>query len=147
MSAMASQITSLTKTQIKENIKAHGHWPLCGEFTGDRWIPRTDGQWRRKCFHLMTSSWIYNFPTSLVGDPPSNEQRIHILRNQRAILLQWERHRHGKTNWESDRAETEGISNELNISLTIWWCWWCSWRATTPLISVCLKLLKSILPQ
>ena len=20
------------------------HWPLCGEFTGDRWIPRTKGQ-------------------------------------------------------------------------------------------------------
>ena len=24
----------------------------------DRWIPRTNGQWRRKCFHLMTSSWL-----------------------------------------------------------------------------------------
>ena len=24
--------------QIKENIKAPRHWPLCGEFTGDRWI-------------------------------------------------------------------------------------------------------------
>ena len=23
-----------------------------------RWIPRTKGQWRGKCFHLMTSSWI-----------------------------------------------------------------------------------------
>ena len=30
--------------QIKENIKAPRHWPLCGEFTGDRWIPRTNGQ-------------------------------------------------------------------------------------------------------
>ena len=29
---------------------------VCGEFTGDRWIPRTNGQWRGKCFHLMTSS-------------------------------------------------------------------------------------------
>ena len=27
--------------QIKENIKAPRHWPLCREFTGDRWIPRT----------------------------------------------------------------------------------------------------------
>ena len=25
--------------QIKENIKALCHWPLCGEFTGYRWIP------------------------------------------------------------------------------------------------------------
>ena len=63
MGAIASQIISLTvvtrpfiQTQIKENIKAPRHWPLCGEFTGDRWIPRTNGQWRGKCFHLMTSS-------------------------------------------------------------------------------------------
>ena len=46
--ALASQITSLTiftqpfiQTQIKENIKAPRHWPLCGE---SRWIPRTNGQ-------------------------------------------------------------------------------------------------------
>ena len=41
---------------MKENIKAPRHWPLCGEFTGGRWIPRTNGQLREKCFHLMTSS-------------------------------------------------------------------------------------------
>ena len=29
--------------QIKENIKALRHWPLWGEFTGDRWIPLTNG--------------------------------------------------------------------------------------------------------
>ena len=32
------------RAQIKENIKAPCHWPLCGEFTGYRWIPRTNGQ-------------------------------------------------------------------------------------------------------
>ena len=32
------------ETQIKENIKAPRHWPLWGEFTGDRWIPRIKGQ-------------------------------------------------------------------------------------------------------
>ena len=32
------------QTQIEENIKAPRLWPLCGEFTGDRWIPRTNGQ-------------------------------------------------------------------------------------------------------
>ena len=46
------------QTQIKENIKAPRHWPLCGEFTGGRWIPRTNGQLRGKCFHLMTSSCL-----------------------------------------------------------------------------------------
>ena len=32
------------QTQIKENITVPRHWPMCGEFTGDRWIPRTKGQ-------------------------------------------------------------------------------------------------------
>ena len=27
------------QAQMKENIKAPRHWPLCAEFTGDRWIP------------------------------------------------------------------------------------------------------------
>ena len=51
MGAMASQITSLTiitqqfiRAQIKENIKVPRHYPLCGEITGDRWNPRTNGQ-------------------------------------------------------------------------------------------------------
>ena len=30
--------------QIKENTKAPRHWPLCGDFPDDRWIPRTNGQ-------------------------------------------------------------------------------------------------------
>ena len=46
------------QTQIKENIKAPCHWPLSAEFTGDQLIPRTNSQWRGKCFHLMTSSWV-----------------------------------------------------------------------------------------
>ena len=46
MGVMASQITSLTivystiysgADQIKH--KNQRHWPLCGEYTGDRWIP------------------------------------------------------------------------------------------------------------
>ena len=32
------------QAQIKENIEAPRHWPLWGEFTGHRWIPRTKGQ-------------------------------------------------------------------------------------------------------
>ena len=37
-------LNRLFKAHIKENIKAPRHWPLCAEFTGDRWIPRTKGQ-------------------------------------------------------------------------------------------------------
>ena len=46
MSSMESQITSLTIVYStiysgpdERNIKAPRHWPLCGEFTVDRWIP------------------------------------------------------------------------------------------------------------
>ena len=53
------------RAQIKENIKAPRHWPLCEEFTGDRWILRTNGQLRGKCFHLMTSSWRASLSTSM----------------------------------------------------------------------------------
>ena len=65
MGAIASQITNLTivysivySDADQRNIKDPRHWPLCVEFTGDRWIPRTNGQLRGKCFHLMTSSWL-----------------------------------------------------------------------------------------
>ena len=66
MGAIASQITSLAivystvysdaDQRKHQRSKDPRHWPLCGEFTGDGWIPRTNGQWRGKCFHLMTSS-------------------------------------------------------------------------------------------
>ena len=36
-------VQPFVQTQIKENIIAPRHWPLWGEFTGDRWIPRTKG--------------------------------------------------------------------------------------------------------
>ena len=48
--AMASQITGVTNVysfvqeKIKENTKAPRHWPLWGEFTGERRIPLTKGQ-------------------------------------------------------------------------------------------------------
>ena len=33
-----------------------GH--LCGEFTGDRWIPRTNGQWHGTLMFSLISAWI-----------------------------------------------------------------------------------------
>ena len=38
----------------------------CGQFTGDRWLPRTKGQQREKCSHLMTSSWDYRLIGKLI---------------------------------------------------------------------------------
>ena len=64
ISAMASQITSLTivysTVYISADQRKHQSSALLAfmwEFTDDRWIPRTKGQWRGKCFHLLTSSW------------------------------------------------------------------------------------------
>ena len=60
-------LNRLFKAQIKEHIKAPRHWPSCGKFVGDQWIPRTNGQYRGKRFHLMTSSctlimkWLFEF--------------------------------------------------------------------------------------
>ena len=39
-----SLLKPFIQAQIEENIKAPRHWPLYGEFTDDRWIPRTNGQ-------------------------------------------------------------------------------------------------------
>ena len=46
------------QAQMKENMKALRHWLLCREFTRDRWIPRTNGQLRGKCFHLMLDHFV-----------------------------------------------------------------------------------------
>ena len=51
MGAMEFQITSLTIVYSaaysgadQKKFKAQRHWPLWGEFIGDRWIPLTNGQ-------------------------------------------------------------------------------------------------------
>ena len=51
MRAMAYQITGVSIVYStlgsglnEKNIKAPRHWPMCGEFTGDRYIPHTKGQ-------------------------------------------------------------------------------------------------------
>ena len=64
------------QTQIKENIKAPRHWPLCWEFTGDR----TNGQLRGKCFHLMTSSWLTGM-SSLILMYTVSEVIVTLRRN------------------------------------------------------------------
>ena len=65
MGMMASQITSLTilywtvysgPDQRKHQVPRHR--PLCGEFTGDWWIPCTNVRLCGKWFHWMTSSWV-----------------------------------------------------------------------------------------
>ena len=64
MTTMASQITSLTivysTVYSDADHRKHQSSALLAFVRGihrDRWIPRTKGQLRGKCFHLMTSSW------------------------------------------------------------------------------------------
>ena len=72
MSTMASQITvsqlfaqPFVQAQIKENIKAQRYWPLWGELTGDRWIPRTKGQQCRKLgvkqYSIATIWYVFRY--------------------------------------------------------------------------------------
>ena len=75
MSPMASQITGISivyptvcSGADQRKHKAPGHWPLWGEFTGDRWIPLTKSQQSGKCFHLMTSLWAVFPPTKAEFD-------------------------------------------------------------------------------
>ena len=44
-------------TSSNGNIfRVTGH--LCGEFTGDQWIPRANGQWRGALIFSLTCAWI-----------------------------------------------------------------------------------------
>ena len=64
MTTMSSQITSLTvvcsTVYLDADQRKHQSSASLAFVWGihrDRWIPRTKGQLRGKCFHLMTSSW------------------------------------------------------------------------------------------
>ena len=65
MTAMASQITSLMivystvySGAYQRKHQSSASLAFVWGIHRDRWIPRTKGQLRGKCFHLMTSSWV-----------------------------------------------------------------------------------------
>ena len=69
MTTMASQFTSLTVvyspfySDADQRIhQSSASLAFVWGIHRDRWIPRTKGQLRGKCFHLMTSSWNYRTP-------------------------------------------------------------------------------------
>ena len=84
MDTMASPITSLTivYSTFYSGVNQRKHQNsvslafVCGEFTGDRWIPRTNGQLRGECFHLMTSSCISSTSTELTLGPTIHLPRV-----------------------------------------------------------------------
>ena len=75
--------------QIKENIKAPRHWPLCWEFTVDRWIPAQMASnagnvsiwWRH---HVWLSTILTNERRSAICNVFS-----HWLRPLQAIGRTW----------------------------------------------------------
>ena len=71
MTTIASQITSLTVVYSivysdadERNHQSSASLAFVWGIHRDRWIPRTKGQLRGKCFHLMTSSWSWGFVLS-----------------------------------------------------------------------------------
>ena len=79
MTAVASQVTSLTVvySTVYSDADQRKHQSSASlafvrRIHRDRWIPRTKGQLRGKCFHLMTSSW-----TNLQG----HIELIHMQHN------------------------------------------------------------------
>ena len=65
MGPIASQITSLTIVNSivysgadQRKHQSSASLAFVWGIHRDRWIPRTKGQLRGKCFHLMTSSWF-----------------------------------------------------------------------------------------
>ena len=100
MTTMASQITSLTvvysTVYADANQRKHQSSASLVFVWGihrDRWIPRTKGQLRGKCFHLMTSSWVtqitqsfihglsLNFCTKLHHDNTSKLASYNVLKS------------------------------------------------------------------
>ena len=129
MGLMASQITSLTivYSTVYSGSDQRKHqspplWPLWGDFTSDRWIPRTKDQWRRKCFHLMTSScstlifengWYW---TSL------SINRVHPPPPTALVPVKFPEMQRGKLQVPPKHKETQAMSIYLGIyRIALFW--------------------------
>ena len=95
MTTVASQITSLTvvysTVYSDADQRKHQRSASLAFVRGihrDRWIPRTKGQLRGKCFHLMTSSCITENERGLAGDNASLPGPIWRR------SFRWEIHKH-----------------------------------------------------
>ena len=82
------------QAQIKENTKAPRHWPFCGEFTGDWWIPLTK----------LKASNTEKFPSDNVIMNCVGDTRVYHSDSD-MVPVQWSGHhysngRHGDiTSW------------------------------------------------
>ena len=83
ITTIASQITSLTVvySTVYSDADQRKHQSSASlafvwGIHRDRWIPRTKGQLRGKCFHLMTSSCKHKGPFSYFIKSPQSNTRI-----------------------------------------------------------------------
>ena len=104
MTTIASQITSLTVvyTTVYWDADQRRHQSSASlafvwGIHRDRWIPRTNGQLRGKCFHLMTSSW----------NPYDMEELSHYWSFVRGI------------HWPPDSGHKESILDILHFLFVI----------------------------
>ena len=83
MGAVASQITSLTAVHwtVYSDADQRKHQSsmslafVLGIYR-DWWIPRTKGQLREKCLHLMTSWWLERSPNVISHLHPHSQQQF-----------------------------------------------------------------------
>ena len=88
MTTMASQITSLMVVYSavysdtgQRKHKSSASLAFVWGIHRDRWIPRTKGQLRGKCFHLMTSSWLTSQYVGL-SDLHSSCTLTHLIKER-----------------------------------------------------------------
>ena len=96
MTTMASQITSLTviystvySDADQSKHQSSASLAFVWGIHRDRWIPRTKGQSRGKCFHLMTSSWLIHYELSGQSGHKAINTPIHKNMQNLALIYRW----------------------------------------------------------
>ena len=101
-------LNRLFKAQIKENIKAPRRWPLCGEFTGDRWIALT-GLVTRKMFPfddvIILSITLVSLPP-LRLDEVTDTSSVHDYTKFSEIILQGPNYKQNQNDIASKRLSS-----------------------------------------
>ena len=59
------------------------YWPLCGEFTGPRWILRTKGQWRGALMFSLICVWINDW----VNNREAGDLRRYHALNDVTVMI------------------------------------------------------------
>ena len=120
MTTMVSQITSLTiqpfiQAQIKENIKAPRHWPLCVEFTGTGEFP---AQMVNNAENVSIWWRHHELSTHLDTYSDLNDQRSEKGRERLKINLVYSSSRFTYQSRQSNKLSTYIIESSVTINYT-----------------------------